>query len=269
MARQQRSTLPKITVSDIDQHQDMLRRTATGWAWKCAYCGQFASSETLTGKYVCRSHGGVTPRQRSPESRDTARQAGERVPQPPGRPLKSGLYSRRAKVRVDEIVADYQARQIDADNTDEDMLYLRAYLQALREEQPSVEQLATPLLRLKVQFEEQATADLKLGNSSRETANLLRQVERVLQDVTGYTGQLEKRHERLIKLSKVRAETRLKDHAAKQVEAFAMMVDRFQMILQEQLSAEDFAALQQRITRDLALMPAAVLDGSAGIRTSR
>lgn len=126
MARKNRSLLPKVTAEDLVQRSWQLRRTAHGWAWKCAYCGQFASSETLEGKYVCRSHGGVTARQRDPVAHDAARQKGQRVPRPPGRPLQSGIYSRRARVRVDELVEAYRSRQLDIDCTDEDLLYFRA-----------------------------------------------------------------------------------------------------------------------------------------------
>ncbi|ACO45494.1 hypothetical protein Deide_06472 [Deinococcus deserti VCD115] len=277
MARHKRSTLPAVTLSDVEQRPSMVRRTANGWAWKCAYCGQFASSETLVGKYVCRSHGGVTPRQRSPEARDAARNAGQPVPQPPGRPLQTGLYSRRPKVRVDEIVADYQARQVNADHTDEDMLYLRAYLQQLKEVHPSVGQLAAPLEALQGQLQAGCMTSPDKGSepacrateAPAEVLHLVRETARVLRDITGFTEQLERRHERLIKLSKLRAETRLKDSAARQLEVFTLMLSRLQLILEEQLSPVDFAALQQRMARDLSELPTAAVKSSAGVRPAR
>ena len=252
----------------------MLRRHAHGWAWKCHHCGQFASSETAAGKYVCRSHGGVTARQRDPEVREAARQAKEAVPRPPGRPLESGWYTRRAQVRVDEIVADYQARQLKADSTDEDMLYLRAYLQEMRERRPDLAALEQSLDRLTQTLEalnlRDDGQDQQGGgaspNESHDLLNLMQETRQMWKLVTGYTAQLEKRHAQLIRLSKLRAETRLKDSAAQQLDAFTLMLSRLMVVLQEQLSAPDFAALQARMARDLAEVPADTLSGGANIR---
>lgn len=262
MARKKRSLLPAVTDRDVTQCPEMLRATAHGWAWKCAHCGQFASSETLTGKYVCRSHGGVTARQRDPLAREEARRKGKPVLRPPGRPLITGLYSKRPQIRIDEIVCEWQLRQIDVDNTDEDMLYLRAYIEdakdrhaALRALPPLLEHLTQRLeLRLANEKYEQSD-DFQLRESTTDTYRLLSLIE-------SSSKAIEKKHTQIIKMSKARAETRLKDNVGRQMDVFLMLLKRMMIVLEDQLSVDEFNALQQRISRDLAEVPACMLNSS-------
>lgn len=257
MARKKRSTLPNITQQDLLEQNERLRRTAHGWAWKCAYCGQFASSETLEGKYVCRSHGGVTAKQRDPVVQDAARQMGQRVPRPPGRPLHSGFYSKRAKVRVDELVEAYRSRQLDIDCTDEDLLYLRAYLGELKEQRPSLHLLEEPVQDLLKALEGHVSCQLEPDQLQQhhEIFAGIRETRLLLRQLLGYTAQLEKRHARIIRLCRVRAETRVKNRAADQLDVFAVMVQRLMAVLEEQLQPAEFEALQCRIAHDLAELP--------------
>lgn len=269
MARKQRSILPLVTNADLQTRSHDVRRTAHGWAWKCAYCGQFASSETQAGKYVCRAHGGVTARQRSPEAQLTAKENGQPIPRPPGRPLRSGFYSRRACVRVDELVEQYRQMQIKLDCTDADMLYLRAYQQERMDQRPQWLVVGEALRRLQKHLEgdlddtSQEASDV--SKKQLDSASMLRESRLLLRQVSLAIQQIERGHERLIKLSKVRAETRLKNRAAEQAEAFTLMVERLMVVLRTQLSSEDFAALQTRIERDLADVPGGLVDGSQTI----
>lgn len=264
MARQQRSLLPLVTDTDLHTRPNDLRRTAHGWAWKCAYCGQFASSETQAGKYVCRAHGGVTARQRSPEAYLTAKENGQPVPRPPGRPLRSGFYSRRAHVRIDELVEQYREMQLKLDCTEEDMLYLRAYQQERMEQRPQWLAVSESLRRLQalLDADPEVTAQKASTQEQLGTADLLRESRLLLRQVSLAVQQIERGHARLIKLSKVRAETRVKNRAAEQLEAFVLMVERLMVVLQAQLSPSDFAALQTRLERDLAELPGGLVDGS-------
>lgn len=264
MARKKRSQLPNITEHDIATFPERMRRTAHGWAWKCAYCGQFACSETQSGRFVCRSHGGVTARQRSPEARQAALEKGKTLLYPPGRPLQSGLYSRKPGVRLDDLVAQYRAAQVNLDCTDEDMLYLRAYQQERMERRPQWKALTEALEGAQVALHSSA------GGSSVEAAKTLsaclRETRLLLQQVRRATLEIEKGHARLIQLSKVRADTRVKNHAAQQVEVFTLMVERLAVVLREQLTPTDFAALQARMARELAELPVGLADGSQRIK---
>jgi hypothetical protein len=264
MARKSRTLLPRVTEADTEQRPQDVRRTAHGWAWTCAYCGQFASSQALSGKYVCRSHGGVTARQRSPEAQADARRKRHPVPRPPGRPIQSGYYSRRPNVRVDDLVAQYRELKLDLDCTDEDMLYLRAYLQEWKEQRPSLVGLAQPVQRLQ-QLLESCEADspqdaLAWATQHPEAAASMREARLLLCQLKVAFARIEDGHARLIKLSKVRAETRLKNQAAQQVGIFVMLLDRFALILEEQLSPEDLAAFQKRIAKELSEVPGGLVE---------
>ena len=119
MTRKKRTTLPPLTEQEIAHHPELLRRTRTGWARKCSECGEFASGESAPGRYVCRKHGA------SPSDLPVPEQASSRPP--------TGFQGKgRRKERVDELVADYQARRVNPDDTDDDMLYLRAHLEEMK-----------------------------------------------------------------------------------------------------------------------------------------
>lgn len=256
MARKKRSHLPAVTAYDLATSPDRVRRTSHGWAWKCAYCGQYASSETLTGKYVCRSHGGVTPRQRDPIAQQIAREHLRPIPRPPGRPLLTGRWSRRSVVEVDRIVEDYKARQLDPDQTDEDMLYLRATLAVHRREHAALKGLDEVFLGFSTLLQVDGTlgrlppsVDLATLQAMIEDAKKLTRLHlRVSQ-------RIEKGHERLIKLAKVRAETRLKNSAADQLAVFTLMVERLDAIFKETLPPETYLTLQLRLAQELRTIP--------------
>lgn len=280
MSRQKRTTLPPVTEADITAHPELLRRTPKSWAWKCQHCGEFASSETLAGKYVCRRHGGTTPRQRDLVVRSQAVTEGKPVPRPPGRPLLSGLYSKREHVRIDQVVLDYQARKIDPDATDENMLYLRAYLQVMQETRPEAGLLREPLQELVEQAESflsdsdtgdgEVTVDelmdlLELGTGFGEA---IRPTTRLLKTLKRTTRETEFRHARLIGLSKVRAETRVRNIGAEQVQFVSGLARWMMAFVYDLMTPDDFLALQKRMERDLSEVPLAVLDHSASIRTA-
>ena len=137
-----RSTLPPVTPQDTETNPERLRLTPNGGhAWKCHYCSAYASSETQEGRYVCRRHGGVTPKQREPQIPVQNVESGA-VARPPGRPLTSGAHSRSPRLTVNELVQEYEEQLGDADATDEHMIYLRGHLDmwaAQREDEDDVE----------------------------------------------------------------------------------------------------------------------------------
>ena len=273
MPKMKRTALRPVTEADLTLTPEKLRRTPTGWAWCCEYCGKFASSETLKKKFVCRDHGGTTPAQRDPVAKQEAKVQGRTVKRPPGRPLETGLYSKGAQVRIEALVDQYRTSKLDPDQTDNDMLYLRAYLEEMKSLRPEVEALRGPLQAfaermegvqaLPVAGEDELTvqAVLELLERGSEWATTLRTLQSMLGTLDKYTQGLEDRHARLIALSKVRAETRLKNAAGMQLDVFTVMLRRLMVILREQLSPEDLAALQQRVATSLEELPQRALEG--------
>jgi hypothetical protein len=115
MARKKRSLLPPVTQKDHDLYPERIRSTPNGgWAWRCHYCHHYASSKTLSDKYVCRRHGGVTPKQRDLLLALKWQYRTGKRPRPPGRPLIHGWRSRRPKVKLSDMVALYEERQAEA-----------------------------------------------------------------------------------------------------------------------------------------------------------
>lgn len=111
MPRKKSPHLPPVTEQDLIERPEQLRRPPNGgFAWACHYCGRYASSVSSKGRFLCRFHGGTTPRQRDPVVKELARRNGEKVPRPSGRPVKHGLYS-RVTVPIDEIMESRPGRR--------------------------------------------------------------------------------------------------------------------------------------------------------------
>jgi hypothetical protein len=275
--RKKNPRLPQVTSADIEGTPDQLiQMPQGGWAWKCAYCKRPASSETAQHKYVCHAHGGMTEKQASPVERAKAVQEDRPVIRPPGRPPVHGLYSKKPTVRVDEIVLDYQARGVDPDSTDEDMLYLRAHLEALKENAPEVGQVMRLLQELVDELanlredgwveDENVSVEALLEMTGRlgRFDLYVKHVMGLVKNLSMWTTGIEARHERLIKLSKDRADTRLKNKAAKELDLFSMMANRFLLLLSETLPVEIFRSLHKRVELDLSEIPINVYQVAGG-----
>ena len=130
--KRKNTLLPDVTDTDLRERAHRLRRMPRGgWTWKYSQCGQCASSPTPTGEFRCYQHGGTRAKERIPEGRVKTHATGEKPPRSSSRPFKHGFYSHEENLRIAELVAHYQAQRLDPDATDDDMLYLRAYLEEL------------------------------------------------------------------------------------------------------------------------------------------
>lgn len=278
MARKRAAPFDPPTVHDrLSTPERVLSGPKGALMWKCGHCGRPASALTVSGEKVCYAHGGASAAQRDPEVRAAALIAGEPPPRPPGRPLVTGAYSKRLGVRLDEIVADYRARQVNPDDTDEDMLYLRAHIEIMMDKVQDVSALDKPIediltmlgeFRTLIIPDEGVSVDtlVDMLDRSRDVTQLALSLSTLLGQVRKWSSDLEGRHARVITMGKVRAETRLKDAAARQLDVFTLMVRRFMIVLSDQLSPADHEALQKRIEHELAEIPADVLDGSASVK---
>lgn len=262
------------TAADLTATPDqVLKAPKGGLMWKCAYCGRPASSESVKGLKICRAHGGSTAAQRDPVARRDAAAKGETVKSTPGRPIEHGMYTRVPGRRVDEIVADYQAREVDPDQTDENMLYLHANIEVLQSRAPAIDGLDLPIARLLegltvfgqavVPAEGVSVEEvLKMTEQTPVFTGLLRDLTAALKQLRGYNADLQSQHARVITLAKVRAETRVRDSAGEQLEVFALLLGRTMKIIREQLGSQDMAALQKRLDRELQEVPARLLEGA-------
>lgn len=112
MARSKRSTLPAVTEEDRILSPEQVRKTPNGgWAWKCHYCGRYACDVSLAGRYLCRCHGGSTPRQRCLLQSYLHQLNTGKALRLPGRPIKLGRYARRPGIPVQQLIDEYYERQ--------------------------------------------------------------------------------------------------------------------------------------------------------------
>lgn len=100
----------------------------------------------------------------------------------------------------------------------------------------------------------------------REVTALVGALSRVMGKVDQYAKDIETRHARLIALSKLRSETRLKGTTARQPEVFTLMTRRFMAVLHERLSPDEYAALIKHMEADLSEVPEGVLNGSSTVK---
>jgi hypothetical protein len=115
MARKKRSALPTVTEADRTDFPEQVRSTPNGgWAWKCHYCGRYACDVSVAGRYLCRCHGGSTPRQRCPEQDYLHRLTTGEGLKLPGRPIKLGFYCRKPGHSVQRLIDEYHERHTQA-----------------------------------------------------------------------------------------------------------------------------------------------------------
>ncbi|ABW35102.1 hypothetical protein Dgeo_3061 (plasmid) [Deinococcus geothermalis DSM 11300] len=282
MARKRVAPFDPPTASDFEAlgRERVRAGPKGGFVWVCEVdgCKVVASHLSAKGRKVCHRHGGSTAKQRDPEAHAEAVAKGEEPPRPPGRPVRHGFYSVVPGVKVDELVEAYRESGLDPDGTDDDMLYLRAYLDELKLMRPDAREAATLLqegLVLMRGFLRYLTDEVKpmsgkqmsvreafevAGQLETFTGNLdgLRELTKVL---LALTAGLEERHANLITLAKVRAETRLKNAAAAQLDAFTVMVERLNIINAETLPSNYAEALQARYAKELSELPGRAVKG--------
>ncbi len=281
MARKRNSNFEPPTEADFTKYgPDRVRPGPRGgYLWLCEIDGCKVAASHLaasSGRKVCHRHGGSTAKQRDPVAHAEAVLAGEKPPMPPGRPIKNGgFYSIIPGHKVDELVQQYIESQMDPDATDHDMYYLRAYLDELKSMRPdgmeAAELLKAALEEIRVFNRSKSDEVGPLSGKPLTVSQILsmeglldnlvantEQLRGTLKSLLQLTGAMEERHERLVMLSKVRSETRLKNAAGQQMQAFTVMVDRLMQILTEMLPSDRMEALQTRLARELEELPGAV-----------
>ena len=251
----------------------VLRGPKGGWMWKCQFCGRPAVHVGLSGRKVCKAHGGTTAAQRDPVKRLEAAQRGE-VLRGPGRPLEHGVYARIPGYRVDEILERYRAEGVNPDDTDEDMLLLRAQLEELRDLRPNFMELHVSAALLVKRLTQALSTDLPEEGEEmtvdrfliaiermEEVEALIRAFETLAKTSLQRAKSIEDRHAKLILMAKVRADTRLKNAAAEQLDVFTVMVKKLSKINEEVLPANLFESLSLRYAQELNEVPKRAVAG--------
>lgn len=270
-----RSSLPRVTPKVVRAMPDRVRPTPKGGhAWKCHYCGAYASSETQAGRYVCRRHGGHTPRQRKGEPCGGA-SAGPARARPPGRPIESGLYSRSPRIPVNEIVGGLRLSLDEVRAADEHMIYLRAHLEhasSQRKDEDEIEDALTILanegatLCAYLEVRPALLTDDDAHEAIRHIVTFHHHLSHVKREVDAFrraTRQLEKRHERLIRLTKLRTLTSAKYAEAHRIAEVTRIIRGVLHALEPHLDGASSLRLRTGLHRQFATVPTRALTSRA------
>ena len=282
MARERVAPFAPPTALDFEQlGRDGVRPGPRGgflWVCETPGCRQAASHLTVAGVKRCKNCGGSTARQRNLHADAGA----SRPRRTRGRPVKHGFYAVVPSLRIDVLVERYRAELLDPDETDTDMLYLRAYLEELRTLSPSTEELqelwATWYQALRLFLEETRRAGVTQPESGPWSVDqILEQGARLdvlvtvlapgillLKEWMRVSADLEAGHTRLIRRAKVRVQTRARQSVAAQLAVFTEMVARLIPIQAEILPTSYAQALQARYAKELNALPGRAVKHPAG-----
>jgi hypothetical protein len=126
MTKSKKCTLPAVTPNDLARCPELLRRTPTGWAWRCQQCRQFASSKASEGIFVCRNHGSslrLTAEDAAGEAVGVNFSATSWAP--------SDFKHLVSYERITAFMASHLADKPDATELDENELFMRAYVEEM------------------------------------------------------------------------------------------------------------------------------------------
>lgn len=86
-------------------------------------------------------------------------------------------------------------------------------------------------------------------------ASALIRTAKLWRDLSSFEREIKNDHERLIRIAKVRTETRKVNTAACQLNAFSLLLSNFMTVLSEMLPPDFYRALQVRIKKDFEMIP--------------
>lgn len=164
--------------------------------------------------------------------------------------------------RLTALLAEYKARGVNPDATDEDIFYLRANLADMEQYGPEVHEAKNQTRDLLVRLEgmrnrpvvdaDGATVEevLEQLGKRKDFEKLIRTLGEAEQTLEEFTRELEKQHELLVRLVKIRADTRLKESAGQEHELYQMLLLRLRAILEAQLPRDVMVRLMKRIEHD-------------------
>lgn len=185
------------------------------------------------------------------------------APRGPGRPRDHGLYSQGAVKSLRELRAEVADLEGDLDNTDQEMLTVKAILVFLFDQSEKLNAKADTL-ELAVEAVEETLESARIirdGQPSdgeltvpqaRQVAQQLAKAHGLLNGVSGFTDRLLDANYKSVTLSKVRAETRAKLAEQKSLEMFSGLLGQLARLTWEIApDAEWLDRWEGRISRDI------------------
>lgn len=215
--------------------------------------GTQCRNPAVQGSDKCRMHGGGNRRQA---------EAGLR--RPVGRPPIHGLYSRRGMKQVHELMAEVEGLGLDLDDTDRELMTLKAVLWFLLEQAQDFQGVqaelgqalaaATGVLDAAPSRGDEARGDLETMTltEARQVARDLARAERLLGHIESWSLRLTEAAAKVITMVKVRAETRGKLAEARALAHFAELATAIRNIVWDIVpDAELLDVFEGRLRREL------------------
>jgi hypothetical protein len=152
---------------------------------------------------------------------------------------------------LDEIVQRLRAQNVNLDDSDSDLLHLRALLQSLRQMASLVAETFTSLREVLVALEVFVEDDDILGTLAEQdhakAQRLQGELERFIQILSEFEQGLEKRHETIILLTLTRQSKQLKERAAEKIALYDLLLARLRTLLLDAISVEDYRYMERRL----------------------
>lgn len=215
--------------------------------------GERCAKPARRGYATCASHrveGEVSTQD------DAARKA-------PGRPREHGLYSQGAVKSLRELRAEVANLEGDLDNTDQEMLTVKAILVFLFDQSEKLNAKSDMLTAAIEAVEEtlESTKVIRDGQpgdgeltvpQARQVAQQLAKANALLNAVAGFTDRLLDANYRSVTLSKIRADTKARQAEQKSVEQFAKLCQLIRGIVIESAPDDDWLnAFESTLERQL------------------
>jgi hypothetical protein len=204
---------------------------------KTKQCARPASE----GFEVCTVHGaGKRKRVERGERKET------------GRPLKSGLYSRKELRKVGDVLEELQTLHLDLDKSDEELLVMKATIQWLLGQGSRFDEQAETAAGLLEDSVRAINAGIGSADELSATLDKLTEASRLIPGVQSYADRLAEHAFRVIQAVKVRVDTKAKMADAQALESLLVLVQAVRRILHDIVDDQDkLAVLEERLEREV------------------
>ena len=251
MTKRKRTTLPAVTAEDLTRSPELLRRTPTGWAWRCEQCRQFASTETSRGTFVCCSH------------REDAHPVADHstgVTGLGGSATAADFTNLVSHERIESLVASYKVSKPGTAEPDENMLYLRAYIEEMRGLSCYVAMLRSPILAL-INWADEFPIPSARKHETQTARQLLDLIDLptgwihlmgCIQEMLALSEALDSRlMERGLQVHQMETETRQIHLAAEQVKGAELALARVVTLATEQMSRAQLLKFRDSVQEEI------------------
>ena len=194
------------------------------------------------GYSVCVRHGAGLPSREREQAIDR---------RPRGRPTVHGLYSKRGRRRIAEIVAELEAAQVDLDDSEGEMRVMRGVLAYLLGQADIHEDAADTIGGVMRTLERTMTQQMLEPAEAAAVGRAMANADRLLGRSESWVRALLDASRFIVKASRERSETRAKVADARALETLTKFVHVIRNVLWETLDEEQLDVLEGRLMREV------------------